>query len=98
SGREEPAALALYTAENAWLTLEAGFTTVQSVGAPMDAEVRDRINKGSLAGPRILTSFRQINSRTGAADRNHPASPEILREFVRRTKAEGADLIKMFVT
>ena len=77
--REDPKDSALYTAENAWLTLRGGFTTVQSVGAPMDAEVRDRINKGSLPGPRILTSIRQINNMTAAADRDHPASPEALR-------------------
>jgi len=98
SGREDPKDSALYTAENAWLTLQGGFTTVQSVGAPMDADVRDRINAGSLPGPRILTSFRQINNRTAAADRDHPATPEALREFVRKTKAEGADVIKMFAT
>jgi imidazolonepropionase-like amidohydrolase len=98
SGREEPKDSALYTAENAWVTLQGGFTTVQSLGAPMDADVRDRINKGSLAGPRILTSFRQVNNRTAAVDRDHPATPEALREFVRKTKAEGADVIKMFAT
>ena len=98
SGPEDPKESALYTAENAWQTLQGGFTTVQSVGAPVDADVRDRINKGSLPGPRILTSFRQINNRTAAVDRDHPASPEALREFVRKTKAEGADVIKMFAT
>jgi imidazolonepropionase-like amidohydrolase len=98
SGREDPKDSALFTAENAWITLQGGFTTIQSVGAPIDAEVRDRINKGSLAGPRILTSIRQINNRTAAVDRDHPASPEALREFVRKTKEEGADVIKMFAT
>jgi imidazolonepropionase-like amidohydrolase len=98
SGKEEPGDSALFAAENAWITLQGGFTTVQSVGAPMDAAVRDRINGGSLPGPRILTSIRQINSRTASADRDHPATPEALREFVRKTKAEGADVIKMFAT
>jgi imidazolonepropionase-like amidohydrolase len=88
--KEKPDELALYTAENAWLTLRGGFTTVQSVGAPMDALVRDRINQGSLPGPRILTSYRQINETSG--------DPEALRELVRKTKADGADLIKLFAT
>jgi imidazolonepropionase-like amidohydrolase len=88
--KEKPDELALYTAENAWLTLRAGFTTVQSVGSPMDAVVRDRINEGSLPGPRILTSYRQINETSG--------DPEALRELVRKTKADGADLIKLFAT
>jgi imidazolonepropionase-like amidohydrolase len=95
--REDPASSALYTAENAYITLMGGFTTVQSVGAPMDAQVRDRINQGSLAGPRILTSLHQITNMT-ARDGDRPATPEALREYVRKTKDEGADLIKLFAT
>jgi imidazolonepropionase-like amidohydrolase len=90
AGRDKPEEAALYTAENAWLTLQGGFTTVQSVGAPIDGPVRDRINDGMLPGPRILTSLRQINERSG--------TPDEIRELVRRTKAEGADLIKIFAT
>src|SRR5690349_578830 len=36
AGRDKPEDGALYTAENAWLTLQGGFTTVQSVGAAID--------------------------------------------------------------
>jgi imidazolonepropionase-like amidohydrolase len=90
NGREDPKASALFTAENAWLTLEAGFTTVQSLGAAIDVDVRDRIAQGSLPGPRVLTSVRQINDQSG--------TPESLRELVRKTKAEGADVIKLFAT
>ncbi len=88
--KDKPDELALYTAENAWVTLRGGFTTVQSVGAPMDAVVRDHINHGSLPGPRILTSYRQITDSSG--------DPAALRELVRKTKADGADLIKLFAT
>jgi len=94
NGREDPKSSALYTAENAWLTLQGGFTTVQSVGAAMDVDVRDRINKGSLPGPRILTSVRQINERSGSP----PGDLVSLRALVRQTKSEGADLIKLFAT
>src|SRR5215471_14998012 len=90
AGRDKPEEAALFTAENAWLTLQGGFTTVQSVGAAIDGPVRDRINGGTLPGPRILTSLRQINERSG--------TPEEIRELVRRTKTEGADLIKIFAT
>ncbi|HTS78034.1 MAG TPA: amidohydrolase family protein, partial [Bryobacteraceae bacterium] len=90
-GREDPKDAALYTAENVRLILQGGFTTVQSVGAPIDVDVRNRINQGSLPGPRILTSVRQINSNTAK-------TPEEFREFVRKTKAETADLIKLFAT
>jgi imidazolonepropionase-like amidohydrolase len=90
NGREDPKSSALFTAENAWLTLQGGFTTVQSVGAAMDVDVRDRINSGSLPGPRILTSVRQINQNSG--------DPAALRALVRQTKADTADVIKLFAT
>ena len=87
---QKPEELALYDAENAWLTLQGGFTTVQSVGSKSDVPVRDHINTGSLPGPRILTSLRQINKDSG--------DPDALRALVRQTKADGADLIKLFAT
>ena len=81
---------ALYTASDAWLTLMGGFTTVQSVGSSIDAPVRDFINRGLLPGPLILTSIRQITAQNG--------DPAALRELVRKTKQEGADVIKLFAT
>lgn len=87
---EKPEELVLFDAENAWLTLQGGFTTVQSVGSQPDGYVRDRINNGHLPGPRILTSIRQITKDSG--------NPEALRALVRQSKAEGADLIKLFAT
>lgn len=90
-----PADMALATAGDAWITLFGGFTTVQSVGAAIDANVRDIVNRGVLPGPRILTSLRQIQGTL--PDKTHP-SPEALRELVRRTRQEGADVIKLFAT
>jgi imidazolonepropionase-like amidohydrolase len=90
SGGEPPEQAAVFTAEDAWVTLQDGFTTVQSLGAPIDAVVRDRVNRGSLPGPRILTSLRQIQNRSG--------DPDQLRALVRQTKKEGADVIKLFAT
>jgi imidazolonepropionase-like amidohydrolase len=91
SGRnDKPEEAALYTAEDAWVTLQGGFTTVQSVGAMIDGAVRDRINVGFLPGPHILTSLRQITNRSG--------TPEELRALVQKTKADGADAIKLFAT
>lgn len=87
---EKPEVTVLYDAENGWVTLRGGFTTVQSVGSHYDAPVRNRINDGSLPGPRILTSFRQITYQSG--------DPEHLRALVRQTKQDGADLIKLFAT
>jgi imidazolonepropionase-like amidohydrolase len=87
---ETPAEGALYAAENAWLTLSNGFTTVQSVGAMSDKELRDAINRGVLPGPRMLTSLGSMNENTGG--------PEQLRDYVRKQKQAGADLIKIFAS
>src|SRR5271170_4335182 len=50
-------------ASNAWLTLMAGFTTIQSVGSPTDVPLRDAIAKGLLPGPRILTAVEPLMGR-----------------------------------
>jgi imidazolonepropionase-like amidohydrolase len=91
AGRGEPPATELgYALENAYLDLMAGVTTVQSVGSPIDRDVREAINRGVLPGPRVLTSVRQITDTR--------LTPEQLRELVRQTKADGADLIKLFAS
>jgi imidazolonepropionase-like amidohydrolase len=77
-------------AENAFATLMAGFTTVQCVGANIDKELREVIARGVLAGPRILTSLAALTSAK--------MTPEEIREYVRRTKENGADLIKIFAS
>ncbi|MEP7119167.1 MAG: amidohydrolase family protein [Acidobacteriota bacterium] len=87
---ETPAEMALYAAENAWTTLFNGFTTVQSVGAPGDKDLRDAINRGVLPGPRILSSLGSMNERTG--------DPAEIRAYVQKQKAEGADVIKIFAS
>ena len=76
-----------------------GFTTVQSVGEARDLEVRAALEKGNLPGPRILTSVRQINERTGGrGNPNGLATPDQLRQAVREAKTAGADLIKIFAS
>ena len=90
SGGEPADQAALFTAEDAWVTLQGGFTTVQSLGAAIDGPVRDRINRGLLPGPRVLTSLRQLTNRSG--------DPDALRALVRQTKQDGADVIKLFAT
>jgi imidazolonepropionase-like amidohydrolase len=87
---ETPVQEAYHTAANAYTTLMAGFTTVQSVGAPADVPLREAIARGVLPGPRILTSIRQLNENSG--------TPEQLRDQVRRLKAEGADVVKIFAS
>jgi imidazolonepropionase-like amidohydrolase len=87
---EPPEESMLYMMENAYNLLMAGFTTVQSVGELRDKYLRDAIARGAIAGPRVLTSLRPVNERTG--------SPEQIREFVQKVVADGADLVKIFAT
>lgn len=87
----EPADQAvLYAAENAWVTMMAGFTTIQSVGSPGDKALRDAINRGVLPGPRILSSLGQVA--------NPKLTPDEMRGLVRKFKADGADLVKIFAS
>ncbi|HEY3581916.1 MAG TPA: amidohydrolase family protein, partial [Pyrinomonadaceae bacterium] len=90
AGLTTPQAM-LASAGNAWATLMAGFTTVQSVGALSDIPLRDAIAKGEIAGPRILTSAQPLLGQ-GAAS----GTPDEIRAFVRKQKEAGADLIKIF--
>ena len=87
---ETPAQAMLYAAENAYRTLMAGFTTVQSLGSPEDRDLRDAFARGSLPGPRVLTSLRAVNARTG--------TPDEIRTFVRQVGADGADVVKIFAS
>ena len=85
--REDSQASAMgYAMENAYADLMAGITTLQSVGSPIDRDVREAINRGVLPGPRVLTSLRQITDTR--------LTPEQLREAIRQLKTEGADLVK----
>ncbi|HEU4934600.1 MAG TPA: amidohydrolase family protein [Pyrinomonadaceae bacterium] len=78
-------------AANAKATLMAGFTTVQSVGSPNDLPLRDAIAKGTLPGPRILTSAEPLMGRG-----DQTGTPEEIRAFVRKQKEAGADVVKIF--
>ena len=87
---ETPVEMALFAAENAWVTLINGITTVQSAGALADKDLRDAINRGVLPGPRILSSLGSANEGTG--------DPAALRAYVIKQKAAGADFIKIFAS
>jgi imidazolonepropionase-like amidohydrolase len=80
-------------ASNAWLTLMAGFTTIQSVGSPADVPLRDAIAKGLLPGPRILTAVDPLMGRG-----EQTGTPDQIRAFVRKQKEAGADLIKIYAS
>jgi imidazolonepropionase-like amidohydrolase len=85
---DTPVESILAAAANAYATLMAGFTTVQSPGSAEDADLRDWIATQGLPGPRILTSLVALQG----------GSPDTLRLRVQQRKAEGADLIKIFAS
>jgi imidazolonepropionase-like amidohydrolase len=88
--KSTPQQAALYAEANLYATLMGGFTTVQSVGAALDGDLRDLIAQDKLPGPRLLTSLAQINESSG--------DPQQIRALVDRLKADGADAIKLFAT
>ncbi len=85
-----PEESALHAVENGVRMLEAGFTTVQSLGSPVDGPVRDAVARGVVPGPRIITSLGSLSDRTGG--------PEAMDAEVRRMAEAGADAIKIFAS
>lgn len=85
---QEQAALA--AAGNAYATLMAGFTTIQSLGSPEDKDLRTAIAGGTLPGPRIISALEPIE--------DPKLTPQQIREAVRKLKAEGADVVKIFAS
>jgi len=80
-------------ASNAWVTLMAGFTTVQSVGSPNDLPLRDAVAQGMVPGPRILTAVEPLTQQGEKA-----GTPDEIRAYVRKQKEAGADVIKIFAS
>jgi imidazolonepropionase-like amidohydrolase len=87
---ETSAAAVLAAAGNAYAMLMAGFTTVQSIGQPIDLPLREAIARGNVAGPRLLTSVHQLTDTKLTLDE--------VRQFVRKSIADGADVIKIFAS
>ncbi len=105
---------ALNGAYNAKLTLDAGFTTVRDLGAPGSSifALRDAINGGRIAGPRILAAGAFIAVTGGHGDDtgynealwHERASGGVCdgviecRKAVRRQIKRSADVIKITAT
>jgi imidazolonepropionase-like amidohydrolase len=103
---------ALIGAKNARLTLEAGFTTVRNVGAAgySDVALRDAINAGDVAGPRMLVSGPPLSITGGHCDNNllsyeyHATGDGVadgiaaVQHKVRENIKYGSDLIKICAT
>ena len=67
-----------------------GITTVQCRGQAIDGDIRYMTASGALPGPRILSSLRTIDERTG--------TPDEIRAYVRKMKEDGSDVVKLFAT
>jgi imidazolonepropionase-like amidohydrolase len=87
---DTPGQSMLAAAANAYATLMNGFTTVQSLGANVDADLREYIATQGLPGPRLLTSLDAFNENSGG--------PDSLRALIRLRKSQGADAIKLFAS
>lgn len=80
-------------AANAYATLMAGFTTIQSIGSSADVPLRDAINNGTLPGPRIVTSAEPLFGRGPQT-----GTPDEIRAYIRKQKEAGANVIKIFAS
>lgn len=97
---------------NARKTLEAGFTTVRSLGARNfnDVALKQAIEAGHVPGPRIVPSTNGIGATGGHCDANgFPPSvavptpavadgPQAIRAVVRKLRKYGAEVIKFCAT
>jgi imidazolonepropionase-like amidohydrolase len=100
---------------NAQTDLDAGFTTVldmDSRGGFNTVDLRDAINSGLLAGPRMQVVGQSINERAtnyypdtttgrfyeGFTEGKNVNSPWLARAAVRENKLHGVDYIKIYTT
>lgn len=100
--REAIGIAAVRTAEAARRTLLAGFTTVRVASSRdfLDVDIRDAINLGLMAGPRIIASGRGITCTGGHL---HDAAMEVdgadeIRKAVREHIKRGADSLKIMMS
>lgn len=103
--------------ENAGITLRAGFTTVRSVGSYIawaENDIRDRINRGEVAGPRIQAAGIYLTIPGGGGDllipdvdeQDIPArvrmgvarEPDDFAAKARLAADHGADLVKIIAS
>ena len=114
--RRTVAEQAIRAADYARKTLMAGFTTVRNVGASdyIDVGLRNAINAGVVAGPRMLVAAYSLGARGGHCDKagfpylffGHEtgiaegiaSGPDQFRDAVRIQLKYGADVIKVCAT
>lgn len=111
---QTPARAAIEGVANAWVTLQAGFTTVRDLGSRdlADVALRDAIASRRIPGPRMFVAVRSLTVTGGHGDWNDlPPDVQVRRETaviadgsegvqraVRENMKYGADWIKILVT
>ena len=105
----QPIPIAMLDAvDNARAVLAAGFTSAISFGSAqgIDLPLRDSIDGGRVAGPRLLASDRDLGSTGSNADSKAPGSegrkliadgPWAVRASVRELAKKGVDVVKIFL-
>ncbi len=91
----------LMTVHNARVLLDHGFTSAYSAGAikpGIEAKLRDEIDAGRIAGPRLRTASMEVYFPGDPDARPMPQTNDELRAFVRESKSEGVDIIKLFLS
>jgi imidazolonepropionase-like amidohydrolase len=109
---ESPSKRVLLGAQMAKEDLESGITTVRNLGhsgIDGDTELRDAINAGRVAGPRILASGRKLITRGSYVQELNPALADAIlqqeflmiegtdqaRQAVRKNEFQNVDVIKV---
>ena len=114
--RKDPADVALAAVPYAERTLMTGFTTVRDLGSShnLSINLRDAINQGHIAGPRILTAGKSLATTGGHADPTNGTNDALIGDpgpkqgvvngpvdaakAVRQRYKDRADLIKITAT
>ncbi len=89
---------------NAALMLHCGFTSAISFGSTykIDVALRDAINAGRIAGPRLLAAGRDLGATASNVDSPGGLSqiadgPWALRQAVREQRKARVDIVKIFI-
>jgi imidazolonepropionase-like amidohydrolase len=89
---------------NARLMLNSGFTSAISFGSTykIDVALRESINSGRIAGPRLLAAGRDLGATASNVDSPGGLSqiadgPWALRQAVRQQRRDHVDVVKIFI-
>lgn len=98
SVRDFPSFGAILGVGNAQKTLQAGFTTVRNVGSSNfdDVALKQAIDEGHIAGPRMITAAHSLGITGGHCDDNG-FRPGLLESGVREGIANGPDEVRAAV-